>query len=184
MTPSILNPSRAEIIAVFSLLLNLYISTMEKVLEVCSLSWRKGTKSKPTIHAWENFIVEYKLDIEVTTFNINNKHWYFFKNGSFDASRHAAKIPIYYWRDQNNKEVSPPKLWINKLTAIFVESVGSMGISVDISHFDNSDANIDNIGMDSDAESVAPSIEQPIEIKIKHMVRVSFFHACYCFISS
>jgi hypothetical protein len=41
MVPSILDPSRVEINAVFSLLsslLNLDISTMEKVLKACSLS--------------------------------------------------------------------------------------------------------------------------------------------------
>jgi hypothetical protein len=45
----------------------------------------------PTMQAWENLIAEYKLDIEVTKFNINNK--------SFDATRHPAEIPVCYWRD-------------------------------------------------------------------------------------
>jgi hypothetical protein len=53
-------------------------------------------------------------------------------------------MPIPYWRDWNNKEVSPSRLRINKLTASFVASVGSMGISFDNSFFDN-------IEMDSDA---------------------------------
>ncbi len=44
-------------------------------------------------------------------------------------------------------------------------SVGSMGISVDDSFFYISDADNDYIEMDSDAESAAPSIERPIEIK-------------------
>jgi hypothetical protein len=62
------------------------------------------------MQAWENFIAEYKLDIEVITFNINNKCHYFVRISSFDTSRHPAKMPICYWRDQNNKELSPPML--------------------------------------------------------------------------
>jgi hypothetical protein len=50
---------------------------MDKVLDICSLSQRKGNRSMPTMQAWENFIMEYKLDIEVTTFNIDNKCHYF-----------------------------------------------------------------------------------------------------------
>jgi hypothetical protein len=56
-----------------------YISTMEKVLDVCSLSWRKGNTSVTTTQVWENFNAKYKLDIEVT-FNICNKHHYFVRN--------------------------------------------------------------------------------------------------------
>jgi hypothetical protein len=70
---------------------------MEKVLQVYRLSWRKGDKSMPTIQAWENFIAEYKLNIEATIFNIDSKHYYFVRIGSFDASRHPAKTPIYYY---------------------------------------------------------------------------------------
>jgi hypothetical protein len=67
-------------------------------------------------------------------------------------------MPIHYWRDRNNKELSPtPRLHINKLTASFAASVGSMGISFDNSCFDN-------IEMDSDAESVAPSTERHINL--------------------
>jgi hypothetical protein len=156
MVPSFSDPSRAEINAVFpplSALLNLDIITMEKVLEVCGLSRRKGNTSLPTMQAWENFIAEYKLDIEVTTFNINNKRRYFVRIGSFDASRHPAKMPICYWRDHNNKEHSPPKLRLNKLTAIFAENVGCMGIS-----FDECDAI-------SDTESIASSTSQQVELE-------------------
>jgi hypothetical protein len=80
LTSSSMDPPRAEINAVFpllSLLLNLDVSTMEKVLEVCSLSRRKGNRSMPTMLAWGDFVMEYKLKIEVTTFNIDNKHCYF-----------------------------------------------------------------------------------------------------------
>ena len=152
LTPSILDPPRAEINMVFpplSSLLTLDMGTMEKVLEVCSLSQRKGNRSMPTMQAWENFIAEHKLDIEVTTFNIDHKHCYFVRIGSFDATRHPVKMPVHYWRDRNNKELSPPRLRINKLTAIFAESVGSMGISVDGDFFDIPDVNNYNIGMDS-----------------------------------
>ncbi len=80
LTPSILDPLEAEINAVFSplsSLLNLDMIPMAKVLEVCSLSRRKGSKSLPIMQAWENFITEYKVDIEVTTFAIDNKRCYF-----------------------------------------------------------------------------------------------------------
>jgi hypothetical protein len=40
-----------------------------------------------------------------------------------------------------------------------------MGISIDDDFFDNPDVDNDNVGMYSDTESVAPSIEQSIEIK-------------------
>jgi len=59
----------------------------------------------PTMQAWANFIAEYKLDIEVTTFNIDSKHHYFVRVGSLDTSRHPAKVPIHYWRDHNNKNL-------------------------------------------------------------------------------
>jgi hypothetical protein len=80
LTPSILGLSEAEIDAVFpplSSLLNLDRSTMAKVLEVCGLSRRKGSQSLPILQAWENFIMEYKVEIEVTTFAIDNKRHYF-----------------------------------------------------------------------------------------------------------
>ncbi len=93
--------------------------------------------AKPVLQAWENFITEYKVKIEVTTFAIENKHRYFVRVGSFDATRHPVKMPIHYWRDRNNKELSPTRLRINKLTANFAASVGSMGISFDDSFFDN-----------------------------------------------
>jgi hypothetical protein len=51
------------------------------------------------MQAWENFIAEYKVDNEVTTFAIDNKHCYFVRIGSFEASRHPVKMPIHYWRD-------------------------------------------------------------------------------------
>jgi hypothetical protein len=138
---------------------------MEKVLEACSFSQRKGDQSLPTLQAWENFIAEYKLDIEVTTFIITSKWCYFVRIGSFDALRHPAKIPIHYWREQNNIKLSPPKLRINKITAIFAERVGSIGILCNdlLSDYANDDA--ENIGKDSDAESVVPSIELTIKIK-------------------
>jgi hypothetical protein len=42
-----------------------------------------------------------------------------------------------------------------------------MGIFCNDLLFDNTDDDAENIGMDSDAESVVPSIEQTIEIKSK-----------------
>jgi hypothetical protein len=178
MTPSTSDASRADINAVFpplSLLLNLDKTTMEKVLEACSLSWRKGDKSFPTLQAWENIIADYKLDIEVTTFIIASKWHYFVRIGLFDASRHPAKMPIHYWRDRNNNKVSPPKLQINKITTIFGEGAGSMGILCNDLLSNNADNVVENIGIDSDTELVVPRIEQPIEIKRKSMVSVSFF---------
>jgi hypothetical protein len=151
---------------------------------VCSLSLRKGDKIMPTMQAWANFIAEYKLDIEMTAFNIDSKHHYFVRVGSFDASRHPAKMPIHYWRDQNNKNLSPPKLQMNKLTAILTERVGSMGISFNDSLSNNAEDLNENIGMDSNVESVGPSIEQLIEIRNKEYVCVSFFHTSYCLMSS
>jgi hypothetical protein len=170
MTPSTSDASRADINAVFpplSSLLNLDRTTMEKVLEACSFSRRKGDQSLPTLQAWDNFIAEYKLDIEVTTFIIASKRRYFVRIGSFDASRHPAKMPIHYWRERNNIKLSPPKLRINKITAIFAERVGSMGILCNDWLSDYADDNAENIGTDSDAESVVPSIERSIEIKSK-----------------
>jgi hypothetical protein len=126
----------------------------------------------PVLQAWENFIAEYKVEIEVTTFAIENKRRYFVRISSFQATRHPVKLPIHYWRDWNLKELSPPRLCINKLTASFAASVDSVGISFDESFFDN-------IEMDSDAESVAPSIEQPI--KINNLVEGKFFTVlCMC----
>jgi hypothetical protein len=55
----------------------------------------------------------------VTTFIIASKRRYFVIINSFDALRHPAKMPIHYWREQNNIKLSPPKLRINKITAIF-----------------------------------------------------------------
>jgi len=61
MTPSTSDASRADINTAFpplSSLLNLDKSTLEKVLEVCSLSRRKGDRSMPTMQARENFICQ------------------------------------------------------------------------------------------------------------------------------
>jgi len=88
-------------------------------------------------------------------------------------------MPIHYWRDRNNIKVSPPKLQINKITTIFGEGAGSMGILCNDLLSNNADNVVENIGIDSDTESVVPRIEQPIEIKRKSMVSVSFFDITY-----
>jgi hypothetical protein len=80
LTPSILGPLEAEINAVsppLSSVLNLDMRTMAKVLEVCGLTQRKGSQSLPVLQAWESFIAEYKVEIEVTTFAFENKRHYF-----------------------------------------------------------------------------------------------------------
>jgi hypothetical protein len=53
----------------------------------------------PTVRAWENFIAEFKLGVEVTTFTIENKCGYFVRIESYHASRHPSKMTICYWRD-------------------------------------------------------------------------------------
>jgi hypothetical protein len=60
----------------------------------------------PTMQAWENFISEYKLDVEVATFTINNKCHYFIRIGLYNASRHPALMPICHRRDWQKKAFS------------------------------------------------------------------------------
>jgi len=73
---------------------------------------------------------------------------------------------------------------MNKLTAIFTERVDSMGISFNDSLSNNAEDLNKNTGMDSNVESVGPSIEQLIEIRKKEHACVSFFHTSYCLMSA
>ncbi len=67
---------------------------------------------------------------------------------------------------KNIKELSPPKLQINKLTAIFAENVDCMGISINDFAFDECDTKTDSNGKDRDMESIASSTEQSVEIAL------------------
>jgi hypothetical protein len=91
MTPSTSDASRADIHAVsppLSLLLNLDKVPWRKYWKHAVCLRERGDKSMPTLQAWENFIAEYKFNIEVTTFIIASKWHYFVRIGSSDASRH------------------------------------------------------------------------------------------------
>ena len=152
MAPSISDPSRNDINRIFpqlSSLLNIEIFTMDKVLEECGLCRKKADKFVPVVRAWGDFIAEYKVDIELTMFLIGNKRRHFIRIGSFDKTRHPAKMPVSYWRDR----LAPPKLRINKLTSIFAKNVGRMNIDFDE----------DDISVDSESESSEYQCESETE---------------------
>jgi hypothetical protein len=97
--PSVSDEINKEINAMFPLLssiLHLDVKTMDKVLKKCGLCKEYGTISTPNQLQFSLFIAEYKLDIEFTEFQINNKRLYLLRIGSFDYSERPVRKPIDY----------------------------------------------------------------------------------------
>jgi hypothetical protein len=56
-----------------SLLLNIPDDLLISVLKISGLVYKRQNISSPLLRAWEDFIVEYKLNNELTTFSIAGK---------------------------------------------------------------------------------------------------------------
>jgi len=85
----------AEIDAIFpqlSSILHLDAKTMEKMLKHCDLCKEYGSITTPNEHKFNLFIAEYKLNIQFTHFQINNKRLFLLKIGDFDR----PKMPMEY----------------------------------------------------------------------------------------
>lgn len=106
MVPSVLDPSRWEIILYFPHYHHYWLKKWGQWQKYCKsvVAWRKGDIFEPKKWAWDDFIAEHKVVIEVTIFSVDNKHWYFVRIGSFNALRHPMKISISCWRGRLNIE--------------------------------------------------------------------------------
>lgn len=127
--PFVFDPSSAVIDRIFppmSTLLSLEPGIMDSVLQACGLAQERKGRMAPNLNAWKDFVAEARVDVEVTTFTIENKRRYFIRIGSWNKQRHPAKLPLSCWRDK----LDAPKLRISVLTKAFAESVGHMNIRI------------------------------------------------------
>jgi hypothetical protein len=137
--PLVFDPSSAVIDRIFppmSTLLSLEPRTMDSVLQACGLAQERKGRTIPNLNAWTDFIAEARLDVELTTFTIENKRRYFIRIGSWHKLRHPAKLPLSCWREKH----AAPKLRLSALTKAFAVSVGHMNITAP------------HIGYESDSE--------------------------------
>jgi len=76
IAPSKSDPLSNNINQIFppiSLLLNIEVPIMNRVLEISSLCHRRGEVLFLIVQAWHDFITEYGIDVELTMFSIENK---------------------------------------------------------------------------------------------------------------
>ena len=66
-----------------SSLLSIDGGIMKQVFKVCGLLYTRGRISSPLLNAWEEFLVEYQVDAEMTTFSIERKKRCFIRIGSW-----------------------------------------------------------------------------------------------------
>jgi hypothetical protein len=91
--PFFCDPSSAEIDQIFppmSTLLSLEPGTMDLVLQACGIAQERRGRMTPNLNAWKGFIAEAWVDVEFTTFTIENKRRYFIRIGSWNKLRHPA----------------------------------------------------------------------------------------------
>jgi hypothetical protein len=98
-------------------------------------------------NAWMVFIVEARLDVEFTTFTIENKRRYYIRIGSWNKLRHPAKLTLSCWREK----LAAPTLRVSALMKAFAVSVGHMSICIIAPHIVNES--------DSEDSIKSPSIE-------------------------
>ena len=134
LEPSASDELKKEINAIFppvSSIMHLDATTMDKVFKKCLLFKEKGTNTIIDWYAWDQFIIEHMLDIEVTVIKINNKTHHLVRLGSFEDSL-ANKTANFIWKNR----VCPPNLRIYRLSREFAAAVGRMGLLLDDDGFD------------------------------------------------
>ena len=129
LEPSASDELKKEINPIFppvSSIMHLDATTMDKVFKKCLLFKEKGTNTIIDWYAWDQFIIEHMLDIEVTKIKINSKTHHLVRLGSFEDSL-ANKTAIFIWKNR----VCPPNLRIYRLSREFAATVGRMGLPSD-----------------------------------------------------
>jgi len=80
IAPSKSDPLSNDINQIFppiSLLFNIEVPIMNRVLEISSLCHRRGEVLFPVVQACHDFIMEYGINVELTMFSMENKRRYF-----------------------------------------------------------------------------------------------------------
>jgi hypothetical protein len=160
-----------SIFPTLSTLLSVESKIMDSMLQLCGLSQERRGRMTPVLGAWTDFIAEVQVDIECTTFAIEEKRLYCIRIGSWNKVMHPAKLPLTCWRER----LAAPKLRISVLTKAFAESVSHINISISADESDNNDnesnCDISDSGNDlideshgvakDDAKLLSPSIDLP-----------------------
>jgi hypothetical protein len=98
LEPSASDGLKIAINAIFppvSLIMHLDATTMDKVFKKCLLFKEKGTNTIIDWYAWDQFIIEHTLDIEVTKIKINSKTHHLVRLGSFEDSLANNAVDSY-----------------------------------------------------------------------------------------
>jgi hypothetical protein len=125
---------RSRIYAVFPPLLELLsidVGIMKEVFKVCGLLYTCGKISSPLLNAWEEFLVEYQVDAEITTFSIERKKRFFIRIGSWHKFHHPVMMPIKLWR---SKSGFPPEVQLLEIKDVFARVVGKMSIELTLAN--------------------------------------------------
>jgi hypothetical protein len=95
------------------------------------LAWYKKGNYSPLLTAWENFIAEFKLPAEITTFSISSKQRFYIRLGSWKEKTHPQVTPLVIWKKACHDGSYPlPKLRISSLSMRFASDMADLGFNL------------------------------------------------------
>jgi hypothetical protein len=81
--------------------------------------------------AWENFIAEFKLPAEITTFSISSKQRFYIRLGSWKEKTHPQVTSLVIWKKACHDGSYPlPKLRISSLSMQFTSDIADLGFNL------------------------------------------------------
>jgi hypothetical protein len=139
-----------------SSLLSVRGDLLTAVGEIAGVVYQRRNISSPLLHAWENFIAEYKLRNELTTFSVAGKKRILIRVGS-RSQRQPAVTPKVIWSTRASYE--KPRLRISTLSMSFAAAVGNLDIGTTFPSDENdgskSDASFSSSGNESDSSGTS-----------------------------
>ena len=94
-------------------------------------SYWHGTLCSPYQAAWERFIGEFKLKVEVSAFKLAWKQRYFVQIGSWDKKRHPLMRPIDIWaKAVKDGFYNIPRLRVSSLSMRFASAVADLDLNL------------------------------------------------------
>jgi hypothetical protein len=156
-----------------SKLLSIDVGMMKEVLQACGLLYTCGKISSPLLHAWSEFLVEYQVDAEITTFSINNKKRFFVHIGTRHKLHHPVMTPVKLWRSNSR---APSELQILEIKDAFAHAVVKMELTSAALEYKNdessSSSNRDPDVTDGVADDAMSSMLDPIQFPLLNKLGV------------
>jgi hypothetical protein len=134
IAPTSDKPQHHLIQATFPSLSNLFSlddNFTSHLLVLLHLAWYKKGNYSPLLTAWENFITEFKLPAEITTFSISSKQCFYIRLGSWKEKTHPQVTPLVIWKKAcHDGSYSLPKLRISSLSMRFASDNADLGFNL------------------------------------------------------